>query len=342
MSSSAMKILYHLTVLPPPLPDCEALSQELASLRQQFAGDVIYINPNQKFPVPILRVLFGFHQIRALRKQEIAFTLHHLYNPDPFPFPVLRWLRRPVIYTISSGLGAHCPNAAFFNALAAVTVYDKRSFKQLETWGIHNAHLIPPGIDTSRFTCTPLPLDSEIRVLVASAPWTKAQFHSKGIDALLAAAKQFPKLKLILLWRGVLEDEIQQRIQRLALEDQVQIIHEQVDVNQMLAGVHATVALAATSQIIKAYPHSLLDSLAAGKPVIVSQAIPMADYVAETGCGEIVATVTPTAILNAIESLMRNYPARQRAAREVGPRDFSIERTLAAFGRLYQQVSEKL
>ncbi|MBN1454109.1 MAG: glycosyltransferase [Anaerolineales bacterium] len=336
-----MRILYHLTVLPPPLPDCEALSQEIVSLRQQFTGDVVYINPNQKLPVSIIpRMLFGFHQIRTLRKQEAAFTLHHLYNPDPFPFPVLRWLRRPVIYTISSGLGSHSPNTAFFNRLAAVTVYDKRSLQQLEAWGIHNAHLIPPGINTSRFTCTPLPLDSGIRVLVASAPWTKAQFHSKGIDALLDAAKQFPKLKLILLWRGVLEDEIQKRIRSLALEDQVQVIHGQVDVNQMLASAHATVALAATSQIIKAYPHSLLDSLAAGKPVLVSRAIPMADYVEETGCGDVVEAITPTAILNAIESLARHYPTRQRTAQKAGSRDFPLEQTLSVFGKLYQQVSE--
>jgi hypothetical protein len=68
----------------------------------------------------------------------------------------------------------------------------------------------------------------------------------------------------------------------------------------------------------------------------------MADYVAETGCGEIVATVTPTAILNAIESLMRNYPARQRAATGGRPTGFLHRTDLAAFGRLYQQVSEKL
>jgi glycosyltransferase involved in cell wall biosynthesis len=336
-----MKILYHLTVLPPPLPDCEALSQELASLRQQFAGDVVYINPNQKSPVPIPRALFGFHKIRALRKQETAFTLHHLYNPDPFPFPVLRWLRRPVIYTISSGLGAHSPNVAFFNALAAVAVYDQRSFKQLEAWGIRNVHLIPPGIDTSRFTCTPLPLDSEIRVLVASAPWTKAQFHSKGIDALLAAAKQSPKLKLILLWRGILEDEIQQRVRSLALEDQVQIIHGYVDVNQMLASVHATVALATTSQIIKAYPHSLLDSLAAGKPILVSQAIPMADYVEETECGVVVKEVTPDSILSALEVLASTYPLLQSNAVRAGKLDFSLQAMLASLRDTYQYVLDR-
>ena len=106
----------------------------------------------------IPRILFGFHKLSALRALAAKHDLCHLYNPDPFPFPVLRMLGRPVIYTVSSGLGKRRPNVAFFNALAAVTVYDARSQKLLEGWGVRNVHRIPPGIDTGRFTCTPLPL----------------------------------------------------------------------------------------------------------------------------------------------------------------------------------------
>jgi len=50
-------------------------------------------------------------------------------------------------------------------------------------------------------------------------------------------------------------------------------------VNKTLVSVHAAITLADREGIIKVYPHSLLDALAAGKPVLVSRAIPMADYV---------------------------------------------------------------
>ena len=107
--------------------------------------------------------------------------------------------------------------------------------------------------------------------MVASAPWTVAQFASKGVDVLLDTAVANPNLRLTFLWRGVLFAEMMQKVTAMNLADRVTVINEQVDVNQMLATVHGTINLAAHSEIIKAYPHSLLDSLAAGKPVLVDK-----------------------------------------------------------------------
>ena len=58
---------------------------------------------------------------------------------------------------------------------------------------------------------------------------------------------------------------------------------------------------ASNPAIIRSYPHSLMESLAAGKPVIVSRQIPMADYVQRMGCGTVVDSVTPVDLLAAIK-----------------------------------------
>ncbi len=100
-----MNILYHLTVLPPKMPDCEALSQEITVLRQHFGGDLLYLNPNQQSPVYIPRLGFGFQKLKQIRRLEESLDVHHIYNPDAFPFPVLHWFNKPVVYTISSGVG---------------------------------------------------------------------------------------------------------------------------------------------------------------------------------------------------------------------------------------------
>ena len=68
------------------------------------------------------------------------------------------------------------------------------------------------------------------------------------------------------------------------LEKQVEILNKRVDVNAVLAGVHGSIALVTNPAIIRSFPHSLMESLAAGKPVIVSRSIPMSDYVEQTGC----------------------------------------------------------
>lgn len=336
-----MKILYHLTVLPPKMPECEALSQEISALRQHFGGDLIYLNPNQHSPVYLPRLLFGFHKLRQLRRLEAKVDIHHLYNPDAFPFPVLRFLRRPVIYSISSGVSERRPNVAYFDSLAAVAVPDERSFNRLRAWGVKNVFLVRTGINTRRFTVTPVPLQSEFKLLVGSAPWTTDQFKTKGIDALLEAAQLNPQLRLTFLWRGVLAAQMEERVKRLNLERQVDIINKQVDVNQVLAGMHASIALAASPGIIKAYPHSLLDSLAAGKPVLVSRAIPMSDYVEDNGCGKIVKNITAADILAAVDNLRHDYEKSTAAAQRVGQRDFSQEAMIESFQTMYREVLQK-
>ena len=333
-----MNILYHVATLLPKMPQAEAISQEIAALQARFGGDVVYVNPNQRCPLYVPRLLFGFHRLRELRNREAGLQLHHFYNPDPFPFPYLRQLRRPVVYSITCGVGERRPNVGFFSSLAAVAVTDERSLKRLRSWGLENGILVRPGIDTARFTCSHLPLRSDIILMVGSAPWTKGQFRTKGVDALLQAARQAPHLRLVFLWRGLLADEMERRVCQMELAERVTVLNKLVDVNQVLAGVHASITLAATTGIVKSYPHSLLESLAAGKPVLVGQAIPMSDYVAQTGSGVVVESVSAAGILAAVEALARRYPDLQQAAQRVGQVDFSQTAMLASFQRVYERV----
>jgi glycosyltransferase involved in cell wall biosynthesis len=335
-----MNILFHVATLPAKMPQAEAITQEITALRERLGGDVVYVNPNQKSPLFIPRVLFGFHKLRELRSREANLHLHHFYNPDPFPFPYLRTLRRPIVYSVTCGVKDRRPNLAFFSSLAAIAVSDERTLKRLKSWGLENGVLVRSGIDTSRFTRSPLPLRSEIKLMIGSAPWTKSQFRTKGVEALLLAAQQAPHLRLIFLWRGVLTAEMERRVRQMNLEKQVTVLDKLVDVNQVLAGVHASITLATVPGIVKSYPHSLLESLAAGKPVLVSQAIPMSDYVEQTNCGRVVKSVTPTGILTAIESLARGYKDLQLSAQQVGQRDFSQQAMITSYHRVYERVLE--
>jgi len=195
-----MNVLYHLTILPPPMPECVAEIQEIDALRGHFGGDLVYLNPNQYSPVYLPRLLFGFHRLRELRKREADLDLHHVYNPDLFAFPVLQYLNRPVVYSVSGGVDHRRPNMRFFSSLAAVTVSDVHSWERLRTWGLDNVFLVRAGINTTHFTFSPLPLQSGIKLMVGSATWTRAQFRTKGIDALLSVAqhKSSPRR-----WNGV-------------------------------------------------------------------------------------------------------------------------------------------
>lgn len=343
-----MKLVYLLPILPPRHPQCEAYSQEIALLQSRFGGRVVFVNPNQgtgalRLPLPLPRLVFGLAHLPGLRRAETPDTLYHFFNPDPFAFPFLLGLRRPVVYTIAGGVTAPRPNLGFLRRMAVVSVPDTRSLARLQTWGLDNVHLQRPGIDTDRFSHHPLPTapGDPCRVVVASAPWTEAQFASKGFDALLTVAQQQPDLHLTLLWRGVLLEEILRRVQAAGLADRVEVLDGPVDVNAVLGRAHAAALFAAHPGIVKSYPHSLLDSLAAGKPVMTSRAIPMADYVAETHCGVVVDAVTPQAIGAGLSELCAGYDTYRRAAEMVGRRDFSQNAALDAAAAIYQTAQSK-
>ncbi len=324
-----------MTILPPKLPECEAVMQEITALQTHFGGDLVYLNPNQSSPIYIPRPLFGFHKLLHLRKQEKQIDMHHLFNPDPFPFVMLRFLKKPIIYSLSSGIGNACPPIKFLRSLSAITVSDERSFKRLHAWGIENVFLIQPGIDARQFTFSPLPLDSTIRLMVGSAPWTMAQFESKGINILLKVAQRNPGIHLVFLWRHVYFEEMRKRVQQANLDKQVTILNERVDVNQVLANVHASITLATVSTIIRPYPHSLMESLTAGKPIIISHSIPMSDYILRHGGGIVLDNIQVDDILSAIEQLIYNYDTLQRQTHQA---DFSQSHKIAEFQTVYEHV----
>lgn len=337
-----MSLLYHLMIPQPEQPTLDAVVQEVMGLQSRFGGEIVYLNPAHRPGSLYPERLYGLHRLPLLRRQEAAVQLHHLYNPHPFAFPYLRWLRRPIVYSVTAGLRAslQARHLSGLERLAAVVVSNERDRAALQGWGLQNVHVIRPGIDTSRFSPVAPPTGPGFALLAGSAPWTEAQFRSKGVEALLAVAEARPDLRLVFLWRDMFFEMMQTQVAQCGLQGHVEVINRQVDVNEVLARVHAAVVLADDTTLVKAFPHSLLEALAAGRPVLVSRALPMADYVAQTGCGQVVEEVSPEAVLAALARLEANYETCQAVALRVGQRDFSRQALVEAYGRLYQTIQK--
>lgn len=300
-----MRALYHLTIPHSPMADCEAVAQDVRLLQRAVPGEIVHLYPTPQPGTRIPRALWGIRQIPAIRRLEPSVVLHHVFNPDPFPFPVLRFLRRPIVYSIVGGIQARHRSMALQLARVAqvLVVPSEMDAKRLKEWGVERVCFIAPAIEADRFSHTPRPPHAPLVLLAGSAPWTIEQFASKGVDALLTAAQRRPDLRLIFLWRGVLFNEMMRRVHQLSLEDRVQVLNRRVDVNAVLAGATAAIVLATRSDLVKAYPHSLLESLAAGKPALVSRAIPMADWVERNGLGLVIEAVDADHILSAVAML---------------------------------------
>ncbi|HZS08745.1 MAG TPA: glycosyltransferase family 4 protein [Blastocatellia bacterium] len=334
-----MNILYHSTLPPPIFANSEALLQEITLLRNHFGGQINILNPMPHGSYISWRV-WGLHQFFRLRKMDRSVDLHHVFCAGLFPFPVMRTWRKPVVYTITAGLEHQSAPPWRFPARTAMVVSNQRDAERLIQWGF-SPQVIPPVIDVAGFSHTGKAASPYFTLLMASAPWTPEQFSSKGIDTLLEVVRREPGLRLVLLWRGMLFDEINGRVRSLSLEDRVEIINREADVNQLLSRVNATVFLSSTDQGVKAWPHSLIESLAAGKPVILSKCIPMADYVTDHGCGVTVNSINVDDVTSATRKMIGRYETYQRNALLSVKQSFTIEEPLKSYLRLYESQLHK-
>lgn len=337
-----MSVLFHVTMPDGPLAALDAVMQDIQILQKQRPGSQInHLYPGTQPGTRWPRRWWGLHQLIGLRRAEQHVQLHHIFNPDPFPFAVLRWLKKPIVYTAVTGVGQTTKSVAQTVAeqVHTLVVPTQADQQQLAQWGIKNTAVIGSGIDTQKFSYIRPPAEAPFTLLMGSAPWTEAQFRSKGVEALLSAAQKRPNLHLIFLWRGLLFDQIQQRVQAAGLTNRIAILNEQMDVNQVLAQAHAAVVLAKSQTLVKAFPHSLLESLVAGKPVLVSQPLALAQYVQENECGVVVTGVSTDEFLAALDQLIANYDHYQQNAQRVGPRDFSLDQFVQAHLTLYDSVT---
>jgi glycosyltransferase involved in cell wall biosynthesis len=336
-SGRPMSILYLLTAPSPSIEGTDAVFRDVAALRDAFQGETLNLSPlktsTRRFP----KQLYGFNKIREIKALESRCTINHLFFSFPYPFPILRLLRNPMFYTVTASLDVKRkpPAIAQLRRLQRIVVSNERDAGVLRAWGLTNYTIVPPGVDTANVLPSAQPLDRELTLLMASAPWHRRQFESKGIDLLLATAARIPSLRLILLWRGVLADELARRVERLGIGDRVEIVNRRVAVNDYLKKAHATIVLADNGGLVKSFPNSLVESLVAAKPVLLSETIAMADYVTANQCGIVVADMTITALTSAIEALRSGYERLARNAAQTQPDAFSISTMVENHRRLY-------
>jgi len=159
---------------------------------------------------------------------------------------------------------------------------------------------------------------------------------------LLQAAIDLPFVHFTFLWRGLFLHEITSKISKYGLEDRITVINDKVDVNQVLQTVHATILLAKRSDLVKAYPHSLMESLLAGKPVIVSRSIPMSDFIQSTETGLVLEQFDKEHLERALYALRDGYASMTRHCQDLSPSIFNRDRLFAQMDKIYRHAQSQL
>src|ERR1700686_2549002 len=163
-----MSILYLITAPPPPIKGTDAVFQEVDALRGAFQGEVVNLSPltnsTRRFP----KQLYGLQKIPEIRDLESRCKINNIFFSFPYLFPILRFLRNPIIYTVTASLDVKRKPVACagLQNLQRIIISNERDAAVLKAWGLKNHIIIPPGTDTANLTQTALPLDREITLMM--------------------------------------------------------------------------------------------------------------------------------------------------------------------------------
>lgn len=335
-------------------PEMEGCSKEVFGLAGHFRHSRVF-GLSQYYLVKMSRSLryFGlsvrlYPLFRLLAPLwEAASDVSHIYGNLSEWFFLRALRRRPIIMTVATET---LPLAA--ESYAHVKRYVTHSADTAEKmvgWGFDREKitLIYPGIDLDRLRPAPRPAEapfgattdsSRFRILYATAPNWLEGLTVKGVELMMRAAAELPDVDFYLLWRPWTDAvRLAEQCQRVAPPN-VHIIVKLV--SDMPAAYHASDATIApfTSETgMKICPTSLIESLACGRPILVSNLVGIASLVRNEACG-VVFEPTVDGLVRGVNELRSGYDRYAARARQTAEQHFDLRVCYREHARLYDEV----
>jgi glycosyltransferase involved in cell wall biosynthesis len=215
--------------------------------------------------------------------------------------------------------------------------YVRRGLKRAKTRVVHN------GIDVTKFNrardeCRTLLRElfgiSEHVPLVATVSVLRP---AKGIEVLLEAIPRVPDAHFLIVGDGPKREEWQAIAERLGISNRVHWAGYRRDVASFLAGCDVF----AHPSLDDAFPTVLLESLAAGVPIVASRVGGIPEIVEEGRIGRLVPAGDSEALANAIREVLTDRDRAEvmrSAARATAARQFSTEAWVDRLSRIYDEV----
>jgi len=204
-----------------------------------------------------------------------------------------------------------------------------------------NAHLIPHGVDLSRFRVAPPPPDRPFRILAVGRLVEK-----KGFRYLIEAASQFKfSFALRILGDGPEQERLAKLISRHGLSNQVTFAgpktHDELPREYANAHVVVVPSIMDHTGDRDGLPNVVLEAMASGRPVVASDAGAIRSGVAHRQTGLLVAQKNPTALGSALTALAHDAQLQEtlgHGARQRVERDYELTRCTERFCQLLEQA----
>lgn len=264
---------------------------------------------------------------------------------------VCRLFGRPVVYQVHGGSLADLTRPAWQraavravlgwpDAVVLLASSEQPDYQRLGT--VRRIVRIPNAVDTASFRAGGArEHGGQVRRLAYLGRLIGDKGELESVEAVgLLAQAGFTDLELALAGSGPARVAIEERIARLGLGDRVRLIGA-VQGEEKIRFLRDADLLLLPTYHAEGLPYVILESLAAGTPVVTTRNAGIPDVVVEGEHGRFVAPRDPAgiaAVLRELAAAPERLRAMSRACVEQAEREFSLARLAARFGALYREL----
>jgi glycosyltransferase involved in cell wall biosynthesis len=180
-----------------------------------------------------------------------------------------------------------------------------------------------------------IPPEAEVVGTIAVLRPEKA--HEVLIEAADLLAREFPRLRMLIAGMGPEEDRLRELVREKGLQETVIMLGFRRNVADVLAAVDVAVF----SSDREGSPLAVMESMAAGKPVVATRVGGVPDLVVDGVQGLLVPPRDPRALADAVGRLLRDPGARAelgKRGQERQLRDFDIASTVRRVEGIYEEL----
>lgn len=343
-----MKITYWTTACLEPR--IEAVSKEVYELAAHFAGSrIVGVSPHLFFKLSWRRRIVGFHPrwdplLRlAIPVLEQRTDVNHVYA-EVSPWLFFKALKRkPTLLTIASEKGEPVPE--FMHRCDAIVVQTVEMKERLEAADVDDGkiRLIYPGLDLARY----VPRDGvracrRPQILFATFPRTEEELAARGVIFLIEIARKLPEIRFSLLsrpWRGGASGlpAVKHMLERHEVKNVHVLEGMQEDMMELYRRHDFTIVPYTRRDGGKECPRSLVETLACGVPVLISDVAPFASFVAEHDCGRVF-SLNADSFASALNAGLSAYPRISTNAVSCAHVYFDRENTFREYAGIYGRL----
>jgi len=334
----------------------EAISKEIISLKKNLGKNIFIYNLSLKFmDFQFRHGIFGYYYkflplLTTIPIFSIFTNISHIYTSvNDMPYMRLVMAKNIILTSVEGvDLSRLKLNIDLLRTkINRIVVQSEGDKDLLIKNGVieEKINVIYPGVDLSKYVVKKNPLFKKdgMKILFASSPLKEDHFKSRGVDFILKNKNVFcdANAELTLLWRDRFIKDILKKIWKIngdCIKLKVKDIHY---MNKFYQKYHATIIPYSGSVGNKPCPNSLIESLASGIPVLVSEDVGVSDLIEREKCG-VIFKLTKESLRRSIEKLRNNYSIYQSNTRRVAYKYFDEKVFLLKYRRLYTNMNNDI